>query len=162
MGYEDADSERTVITADEPRSMPRTEAEQDLEMRNLPEPSRSRSPVDGLRRRLSRDPEIKKERQQQAEERRTQREVPVAVVEQRLSNLAQGCLCMFLPTLHLDSQDQADTAVFVLGLVLMTAPFQHVLGLIPKGVLAGLFVCPLVLSIRGRQEDCRRGTDDGI
>jgi hypothetical protein len=29
------------------------------------------------------------------------------------------------------------------GLVLMTSPFQHVLGLIPKGVLAGLFVCPL-------------------
>lgn len=28
------------------------------------------------------------------------------------------------------------------GLVLMTAPFQVVLGLIPKGVLAGLFVCP--------------------
>ena len=28
------------------------------------------------------------------------------------------------------------------GLVLMTSPFQHVLGLIPKGVLAGLFVCP--------------------
>lgn len=24
----------------------------------------------------------------------------------------------------------------------MTKPFQHVLGLIPKGVLAGLFVCP--------------------
>ena len=26
------------------------------------------------------------------------------------------------------------------GLVLMTKPFEHVLGLIPKGVLAGLFV----------------------
>ncbi|WWC72448.1 uncharacterized protein I206_106410 [Kwoniella pini CBS 10737] len=45
------------------------------------------------------------------------REVPVAVVEQRVSNLAQGCLC----------------------LILMTKPFEHVLGLIPKGVLAGLF-----------------------
>ncbi|WVO17305.1 hypothetical protein L204_104997 [Cryptococcus depauperatus] len=45
------------------------------------------------------------------------REVPVAVVEQRVSNLVQGCLC----------------------LVLMTKPFEHVLGLIPKGVLAGLF-----------------------
>ncbi|WVR08491.1 hypothetical protein IAU60_005546 [Kwoniella sp. DSM 27419] len=45
------------------------------------------------------------------------REVPVAVVEQRVSNLAQGCFC----------------------LVLMTKPFEHVLGLIPKGVLAGLF-----------------------
>ncbi|KAF9493545.1 hypothetical protein BDN71DRAFT_1450240 [Pleurotus eryngii] len=44
-------------------------------------------------------------------------EVPVAVVEQRVSNLAQGSLC----------------------LVLLTGPFLHVLNLIPRGVLAGLF-----------------------
>ncbi|KAI0754610.1 anion exchanging protein [Daedaleopsis nitida] len=44
-------------------------------------------------------------------------EVPVAVVEQRVSNLAQGALC----------------------LVLLTGPFLHVLNLIPRGVLAGLF-----------------------
>ncbi|KAG8713436.1 hypothetical protein FRC11_012170 [Ceratobasidium sp. 423] len=44
-------------------------------------------------------------------------EHPVAVVEQRVSNLAQGALCI----------------------VLMTGPFQHVLGLVPRGVLAGLF-----------------------
>ncbi|KIJ54700.1 hypothetical protein M422DRAFT_24604 [Sphaerobolus stellatus SS14] len=44
-------------------------------------------------------------------------EVPIAVVEQRVSNLAQGALCV----------------------VLLTGPFLHVLGLIPKGVLAGLF-----------------------
>ena len=43
-------------------------------------------------------------------------EVPVAVVEQRVSNLAQGSLC----------------------LVLLSGPFLHVLGLIPRGVLAGL------------------------
>jgi len=43
-------------------------------------------------------------------------EVPVAVVEQRVSNLAQGSLC----------------------LVLLTGPFLHVLHLIPRGVLAGL------------------------
>ncbi|THH21570.1 hypothetical protein EW146_g43 [Bondarzewia mesenterica] len=45
------------------------------------------------------------------------REVPVAVVEQRVSNLAQGALC----------------------LVLLSGPFLHVLHLIPRGVLAGLF-----------------------
>lgn len=45
-----------------------------------------------------------------------QHEVPVAVVEQRVSNLAQGSLC----------------------LVLLTGPFLHVLNLIPRGVLAGL------------------------
>ncbi|RPD56146.1 anion exchanging protein [Lentinus tigrinus ALCF2SS1-7] len=44
-------------------------------------------------------------------------EVPVGVVEQRVSNLAQGALC----------------------LVLLTGPFLHVLNLIPRGVLAGLF-----------------------
>lgn len=44
-------------------------------------------------------------------------EVAVAVVEQRVSNLAQGALC----------------------LVLLTRPFLHVLHLIPRGVLAGLF-----------------------
>ncbi|GLB38273.1 putative anion exchange family protein [Lyophyllum shimeji] len=47
----------------------------------------------------------------------TAREIPVAVVEQRVSNLAQGSLC----------------------LVLLTGPFLHVLNLIPRGVLAGLF-----------------------
>ncbi|KAF9013359.1 HCO3 transporter family-domain-containing protein [Cyathus striatus] len=44
-------------------------------------------------------------------------EVPVAVIEQRVSNLAQGSLC----------------------LVLLSGPFLHVLNLIPRGVLAGLF-----------------------
>lgn len=43
-------------------------------------------------------------------------ETAVAVVEQRVSNLAQGALC----------------------LVLLTGPFLHVLNLIPRGVLAGL------------------------
>lgn len=45
-----------------------------------------------------------------------QHEIPVAVVEQRLSNLIQGSLC----------------------LVLLSAPFLHILNLIPRGVLAGL------------------------
>ena len=50
------------------------------------------------------------------------REVPVSVVEQRVSNLVQGALC----------------------LVLLTGPFLHVLSLIPRGVLAGLlYVDPL-------------------
>ncbi|KAG6837608.1 hypothetical protein H0H93_006129 [Arthromyces matolae] len=54
-------------------------------------------------------------------------EVPVSVVEQRLSNLAQGSLC----------------------LVLLTGPFLHVLNLIPKGVLAGLFWYMGVDALRG-------------
>ena len=42
--------------------------------------------------------------------------VPVAVVEQRVSNLAQGAFC----------------------LILLSGPFLHLLNLIPRGVLAGL------------------------
>jgi hypothetical protein len=61
--------------------------------------------------------EAQARRRELAAARAERREVPIAVVEQRVSNLAQGCLC----------------------LVLMTKPFEHVLGLIPKGVMAGLF-----------------------
>ena len=49
-------------------------------------------------------------------------EVPIAVVEQRVSNLAQGSMC----------------------LVLLTGPFLHVLNLIPRGVLAGLLLVSLI------------------
>ncbi|ORY29678.1 HCO3 transporter family-domain-containing protein [Naematelia encephala] len=71
-----------------------------------------------LRRRISQRAKAGKERRMsEGEMKKTHRQVPVAVVEQRVSNLAQGCLC----------------------LILMTKPFEHVLGLIPKGVLAGLF-----------------------
>jgi hypothetical protein len=103
MGYEDdKDSQPSSSTQNEnnrelPASYPRTEGEYDLEMRNIsPEErpiQRTRSPVDGLRRRLSRDPQVRMEREKEEESRRNRREVPIAVVEQRLSNLAQGCLC---------------------------------------------------------------------
>lgn len=54
-------------------------------------------------------------------------ERPVAVVEQRVSNLAQGALC----------------------LVLLTGPFLHVLHLIPRGVFsAALCPVPIQLSVR--------------
>ncbi|KAI0761997.1 anion exchanging protein [Trametes elegans] len=61
------------------------------------------------------EPDPTQSRDGEGDERR--HEVPVAVVEQRVSNLAQGALC----------------------LVLLTGPFLHVLNLIPRGVLAGLF-----------------------
>lgn len=143
MGWEDdtkdpQPSTETNNARELPASYPRTEGQYDLEMRNLGSEEisiqRSRSPVDGLRRRLSRDPQVRMEREKEEEKRMNQREVPVAVVEQRLSNLAQGCLCTF--------PSQNHRVKLMPGLVLMTSPFQHVLGLIPKGVLAGLFVCP--------------------
>jgi hypothetical protein len=52
------------------------------------------------------------------------REVPIAVVEQRVSNLAQGALC----------------------LVLLTGPFLHVLNLIPRGRCI-IRTIPLLLTI---------------
>lgn len=61
------------------------------------------------------EPDPTQARDGEGDERR--HEVPVAVVEQRVSNLAQGSLC----------------------LVLLSRPFLHVLSLIPRGVLAGLF-----------------------
>jgi hypothetical protein len=141
MGWEDEkDSTSTEPERDArelPASYPRTEAGYDLEMRNLgsdDQMQRTRSPVDGLRRRLSRDPQVRMEREKEDEKMRNRREVPVAVVEQRLSNLAQGCLCTSIIIMLMED--------LMIGLVLMTSPFQHVLGLIPKGVLAGLFVCP--------------------
>jgi hypothetical protein len=102
MGWEDekdstsTEPERERDTRELPASYPRTEAGYDLEMRNLgsdDQMQRTRSPVDGLRRRLSRDPQVRMEREREEEKMRNRREIPVAVVEQRLSNLAQGCLC---------------------------------------------------------------------
>ena len=68
---------------------------------------RSRSPIPSTR---------LEEKQSKHDARDSLQEVPVAVVEQRVSNLAQGALC----------------------LVLLSGPFLHVLNLIPRGVLAGL------------------------
>ncbi|KZT67118.1 hypothetical protein DAEQUDRAFT_746299 [Daedalea quercina L-15889] len=63
------------------------------------------------------DPELEPDPTQVREGDARRHEVAVAVVEQRVSNLVQGALC----------------------LVLLTRPFLHVLHLIPRGVLAGLF-----------------------
>lgn len=60
------------------------------------------------------DAEVQKSRE--GDDRYHSHEMPVSVVEQRVSNLLQGALC----------------------LVLLTGPFLHVLSLIPRGVLAGL------------------------
>lgn len=49
-------------------------------------------------------------------------EIATSVVEQRVSNMMQGALC----------------------LVLLTGPFLHVLSLIPRGVLAGLLYVDLL------------------
>lgn len=131
MGWEDADTEKPTppgeapartesgrLERDLPRSYPRGEGQHDLEMRNLGVSEsgagdngegmamqRSRSPVENLRRRFSRDPQVQQEREREEEAMRNRREVPVAVVEQRLSNLAQGCLCESLSSRFVDKDD---------------------------------------------------------
>ncbi|WWD08459.1 hypothetical protein V865_006571 [Kwoniella europaea PYCC6329] len=133
MGYEDdsATSSTTAISPTPERSsLDRRETQTDIqlgEMENGNGNNLSKAEQNGLKRRTSipaseirrrgnptKGEDIITRNTKKDEDRR---EVPVAVVEQRVSNLAQGCLC----------------------LILMTKPFEHVLGLIPKGVLAGLF-----------------------
>ncbi|KAG7530249.1 hypothetical protein FFLO_05179 [Filobasidium floriforme] len=75
--------------------------------------SQERNGSGPLKRRVS---EVKREIEK-LENQINEKEVAVAVVEQRVSNLVQGAFC----------------------LVLMTGPFEKLLGFIPKGVLAGLF-----------------------
>jgi len=60
--------------------------------------------------------DVEADKPREGDGRRGSCEVPVSVVEQRVSNLAQGALC----------------------LVLLTGPFLHVVSLIPRGVLGGL------------------------
>ncbi|WWC92161.1 uncharacterized protein L201_007115 [Kwoniella dendrophila CBS 6074] len=131
MGYEDesSSSSTTAVSPPPERSSPEMR-DSDVHLREMENGnnlvrSKSHNEQNGLTRRLSnatgeiRRRVSKNDTTEIASTGKTdeRREVPVAVVEQRVSNLAQGCLC----------------------LILMTKPFEHVLGLIPKGVLAGLF-----------------------
>jgi len=130
MGWEDdtkdpQPSTETNNARELPASYPRTEGQYDLEMRNLGSEEisiqRSRSPVDGLRRRLSRDPQVRMEREKEEEKRMNQREVPVAVVEQRLSNLAQGCLC----TSYSTSPSEANDRLGAYDFTIPTCPWSY-------------------------------------
>lgn len=67
-------------------------------------------------------------------------EVPVAVVEQRVSNLTQGAFCESVTFEGQTENTWLDLAISCFaGIVLMTGPFEKLLSFIPKGVLAGLF-----------------------
>ena len=86
-----------------------------LEKQRDPQLGPIRSRLEGIHLpRADLEPDPTMARDGQGESRR--HEVPIAVVEQRVSNLTQGSLC----------------------LVLLTGPFLHVLNLVPRGVLAGL------------------------
>ncbi|WRT70568.1 uncharacterized protein IL334_007566 [Kwoniella shivajii] len=132
MGYEDASSsssETVVSPTGEQSSF--EDRERDVQLMGMENGNgtenggQSRSKENGMTRRSSNTPSEIRQRGRRSGSTAIEKddtptdknEVPVAVVEQRVSNLAQGCLC----------------------LILMTKPFEHVLGLIPKGVLAGLF-----------------------
>ena len=102
----------------------RMDIESDAEHGSEKRPAAEETDLQPVRSRLStvRMPHLKEELEPDPTEARDgegdarRHEIPVAVVEQRVSNLAQGALC----------------------LVLLSRPFLHVLGLIPRGVLAGL------------------------
>ncbi|OCF31759.1 anion transporter [Kwoniella heveanensis BCC8398] len=110
MGYEETSSSSSTETVVPPSPGPESRLRSDGRTSNAGSFNRRH-----VKSKESREASLVKQREEKKPDER--REVPVAVVEQRVSNLAQGCLC----------------------LILMTKPFEHVLGLIPKGVLAGLF-----------------------
>lgn len=66
---------------------------------------KSRASTAGLSRRVTQlsdqARESRRRRAAEAERRKEEREVPVGVVEQRVSNLAQGCLCKYIAAGHL-------------------------------------------------------------
>ncbi|OCF39812.1 anion transporter [Kwoniella heveanensis CBS 569] len=110
MGYEETSSSSSTETVVPPSPGPESRLRSDGRTSNAGSFNRRH-----VKSKESREASLVKQKEEKKPDER--REVPVAVVEQRVSNLAQGCLC----------------------LILMTKPFEHVLGLIPKGVLAGLF-----------------------
>ena len=60
----------------------------------------------------------------------------VAVVEQRVSVLVQGLFCEHLWGSIKPFQTDPGSPI---GIVMMTGPFETLIGFIPKGVIAGLF-----------------------
>jgi len=147
MGYEDASSASSATAvSDNEDARPLTSPNVDSHAIQLDDVgagsslNRTRSGQAPRRRKMSLS-DARKKRKAEDGERKGRREIPIAVVEQRVSNLAQGAFCMTMPPSVLSSSSPP-------GLVLMTKPFEHVLGLIPKGVLAGLFVSPIAHSWR--------------
>jgi hypothetical protein len=96
--------------------------------------SQERNGSGPLKRRVS---EVKREIEK-LENQINEKEVAVAVVEQRVSNLVQGAFCEF-PFKSGRWRRLQIAESRIVGLVLMTGPFEKLLGFIPKGVLAGLF-----------------------
>lgn len=101
MGYDEssASSSATVVSEseDQPRQMSSRHegGESALEMADMEEGQTLRQTASGQKknkRKLSLS-EARKRKQAEAEANKGRREVPVAVVEQRVSNLAQGALC---------------------------------------------------------------------
>lgn len=62
----------------------------------------------------------------------------VAVVEQRVSVLVQGLFCESKSRARIFHVSRADPYRMA-GIVMMTGPFETLIGFIPKGVIAGLF-----------------------
>lgn len=97
MGYDDssASSSNTAVSDSEDPRRPGREAETAVELADMEDGQALRQTSSGQKkskRRLSLS-EARKRKQAEIEANEGRREVPVAVVEQRVSNLAQGALC---------------------------------------------------------------------
>lgn len=95
MGYEEEDA--TVVNTPVRSNVPEEAVELEPmrsgdQQETRPDDATARR-GSGLKRRLTRGRKEKERRASVVQERDKRREVPVAVVEQRVSNLAQGCLC---------------------------------------------------------------------
>jgi hypothetical protein len=106
-GWEDEKDDTREDERSYPQSYPREEGQHDLEMRNLESPTRTNtrgaemtrveSPINSVRRRMSREPQVSHAASEVPEgKKQGRKEVPIGVVEQRVSNLAQGSLCKWL------------------------------------------------------------------
>ena len=95
MGYEESSASSTSTAVDDEDSRPRITDEEAIGLDGAESGLvvQETKPGQKVRRRRMSISEARKQRKAKEEENKGRREVPVAVVEQRVSNLAQGCLC---------------------------------------------------------------------
>ena len=104
LGYEESSASSTTAVSDtEGDERPRVPGpitnmdELAIQLSNMEDGQsqlrRTKSGTQAIKRRLSMSIEARKRRKNEAEENMNKREVPISVVEQRVSNLAQGALC---------------------------------------------------------------------
>lgn len=98
MGYDDSSASSSSTAVDDEETRPRATDDESIPLSAVESGQVAQETKTGQnvrRRRLSLS-EAREQRKAKEEENKGRREVPVAVVEQRVSNLAQGCLCAWI------------------------------------------------------------------